>query len=172
MTPSNGFTGTVNFSVSGLPSGATGSFSTSSVSGSGSSTLSVNTSSSAPTGTYSLTITSTSSTLTHTAQVILVVADFTISATPSRQIVNQGSQTNYTVTITPVGQFSATVNLSVAGLPRQTSTSFNPRSVARSGSSALTVSVRRGAARGQSTFTITRTGGGLTHSTTVSLVVQ
>src|SRR5216683_5092098 len=46
VTPSNGFSGNVTFSVSGLPSGATATFSPSSVTGSGSSTLSVNTSSS------------------------------------------------------------------------------------------------------------------------------
>src|SRR5438552_3993966 len=57
VTPSNGFTGNVTFSVTGLPSGATAGFSPSSVTGSGSSTLSVNTSSSTPTGSYMLTIT-------------------------------------------------------------------------------------------------------------------
>ncbi|HEX3436006.1 MAG TPA: galactose oxidase-like domain-containing protein, partial [Pseudacidobacterium sp.] len=59
VTPSNGFTGNVSFSVTGLPSGATASFTPTSVSGSGSSTLAVNTSSSTPTGTYTLTITGT-----------------------------------------------------------------------------------------------------------------
>ncbi|MGC1297401.1 MAG: hypothetical protein WA869_20415, partial [Alloacidobacterium sp.] len=66
VTPSNGFTENVGFSISGLPPGATASFAPSSVSGSGSSTLTVNTSSSTPTGTYTLTITATSGTLAHT----------------------------------------------------------------------------------------------------------
>ena len=66
VTPSNGFTGTVNFSVTGLPSGATANFTPASVAGSGSTTLSVNTASSTPTGTSTLTITATSGTLTHT----------------------------------------------------------------------------------------------------------
>jgi hypothetical protein len=74
VSPINGFTGTVDLSVSGLPSGATGSFNPASVSGgSGSSTLSVSTSDSTPAGSYTLTITGTSGSLSHAANVTLVV---------------------------------------------------------------------------------------------------
>jgi beta-glucanase (GH16 family) len=75
VAPKNGFTGSVGLSVSGLPSGASGSFSPTSISGgSGSSTLTVTTSSSStPAGTYTLTITGTSGSLSHTATVTLVV---------------------------------------------------------------------------------------------------
>jgi len=172
VTPSNGFTGNVTFGVSWLPSGATASFSPSSVSGSGSSTMTVSTSSLTPAGTYQLTITGTSGTLTHSTQVTMVVADFSISASPSSQTVRRGSKTTYTVTITALGPFSATVNFSVTGLPRRTSASFNPASVAGSGSSTLTVAVNRPAATGTYPLMITATGGGLTHSANVSLVIQ
>jgi len=172
VTPSNGFNGNLSFSASGLPSGATASFSPSSVSGSGSSTISVSTSSSTPIGTYQLTITATSGTLTHSTQVTLVVADFTIATSPSSQTVHRGSQTTYTVTVSKLGSFSAKVNFSVSGLPAQTSASFNPTSVAGSGNSTLTISVKRNAARSTSPLTITGTGGGTTHSANVSLVVQ
>ncbi len=73
VSPVNSFSGSVNFTVSGLPAGASGAFSPASVTGSGSSTLSVSTSTSTVAGTYSLTITGTSGTLTHTAGVTLVV---------------------------------------------------------------------------------------------------
>jgi hypothetical protein len=172
VAPSNGFTGNVSFSVSGLPSGATASFTPSSVSGSGSSTMAVSTLSSTPMGTYPLTITATSGTLTHTAQVTLVVADFTISAAPSSQTVKRGSQTTYTVTITALGPFSATVTFSMSGLPGRTNASFNPTSVVGSGSSTLAVSVKKPAATGTYPLKITATGGGLTHSTNVTLVIQ
>ncbi|HTD25177.1 MAG TPA: malectin domain-containing carbohydrate-binding protein [Terriglobales bacterium] len=69
----NGFTGTVGLGISGLPSGASGSFNPTSVSGSGSSALTVTTSSSTPAGTYTLTITGTSGSLSHSAGVTLVV---------------------------------------------------------------------------------------------------
>lgn len=172
VTASNGFSGNVGFGVSGLPSGATASFTPSSVTGSGSSTMAVSTLTSTPTGSYPLTITATSGTLVHTTQATLVVVDFTISATPPSQTVQRGSQTNYGVTITPVGPFSATVNFSVTGLPRQTSASFNPKSVVGSGNSTLTVSAKKAAARGTYSLTITATGGGATHSQGVSLVIQ
>jgi uncharacterized repeat protein (TIGR03803 family) len=59
VTPSGGFDGAVTFSASGLPSGATASFSPSSVSGSGSSTLTVATKSTSRTGSTSFTIAGT-----------------------------------------------------------------------------------------------------------------
>ena len=65
----NGFTGLVVLSASGLPAGATASFTPASVAGSGSSTLRVSTSGSTPTGTYTLKITGTFGSLTHSASV-------------------------------------------------------------------------------------------------------
>src|SRR5450759_342700 len=67
----NGFTGLVVLSASGLPAGATASFTPASVAGSGSSTLRVSTSGSTPTGTYTLKITGTFGSLTHSASVQL-----------------------------------------------------------------------------------------------------
>src|SRR5215831_6110905 len=52
VTALNGFTGTVTFSASGLPAGASASFNPTSVTGSGSSTMTVTTSSTTPAGTY------------------------------------------------------------------------------------------------------------------------
>src|SRR5258708_1237154 len=173
VTPFNGFTGNVTFSVIGLPSGATASFSPSSVTGSGSSTLSVSTSSSTPTGSYTLTITATNgSNLTHSTQVTLVVADFALSASPSTRTVRRNAKTTYTVTVTALGPFSATVTFSVSGLPARTSASFSPTSVAGAGNTTLTVSSRPKAATGTYPLTITATGGGVTHSTTVNFVIQ
>jgi hypothetical protein len=172
VTPSNGFTGSVSFSVTGLPSGATASFAPSSVSGSGSSTLAVNTSSSAPTGTYTLTISATSGTLTHSTQVKLAVADFSISVSPSSQTVRRNSSTRYTVTVSALGPFSTTVTFSVTGLPARTSASFSPTTVPGSGSSTLTLSARANARRGTYPLNVTATGGGLTHSASVNLVIQ
>jgi polygalacturonase/uncharacterized membrane protein len=177
VTAVNGFTGTVSLSVSGLPSGASGSFNPTSVTGSGNSTLSVSTSSSTPAGTYTLTITGTSGSLTHSTTVTLVVnaattGDFTISATPSSQTVTHGSSTSYTVTVGALSGFTGTVSLSVSGLPNQTTASFNPGSVTGSGNSTVAVQTGRRTHTGTSTLTITGTSGSLTHSTTVTLVVQ
>ena len=75
VSPLKGFTGTVALSVAGLPTGATGTFNPTSISGgSGSSTLNISTSNSTPKGTYTLTITGTSGALMHKATVTLVVS--------------------------------------------------------------------------------------------------
>jgi len=70
ITPTNGFSGPVSLSVSGLPSHVTGSFSVNPATTS--STLIV-TSSSAPFASATLTVTGTSGSLTHTASVSLTV---------------------------------------------------------------------------------------------------
>ncbi|MDE1178228.1 MAG: SMP-30/gluconolactonase/LRE family protein [Edaphobacter sp.] len=170
----SGFTGTVNLSVSGLPTGATASFSPTSASGSGNSTLTVSTASTTPTGTYPLTITGTSSTLAHSTTVTMVVSapDFSISATPSSQTVAPGSNTTYTTAIGALNGFTGTVNLSVSGLPTGATASFNPTSVAGSGSSTLTVSTASTTPTGTYTLTATGTSGSVSHTTTVTLVVN
>jgi hypothetical protein len=172
VAPSGGFNATVNFSVSGLPSGATATFSPSSVTGSGSSTLSITTSSSTPTGSYPLTITATSGSLTHTAQITLAVADFSITASPSSQTVSGGSKTSFTVSVTALGPYSAVTGFSVSGLPTRTSSSFSPTSVAGTGNTTLKISTKPRTATGTYPLTIKATGGGLTHSTTVNLVIK
>jgi hypothetical protein len=74
VTPSNSFTGTVSLAVTaGMPSGASSTFSPTSVSGgSGASTLSL-TPGSAAAGSYALTVTATSGSLTHSAALTWVI---------------------------------------------------------------------------------------------------
>jgi hypothetical protein len=72
ITPTNGFSGQVSLSVTGLPSGASGSFAPNPATAS--SILSVTTGSSTPTGTYTLTLTGVSGALTHATTVVLTVA--------------------------------------------------------------------------------------------------
>ncbi len=73
VAPTGGFAAAVTLSVSGLPSGATGTFSVNPVTGSSSSTLSITTSSGVPAGSYSLTITGVGGGLTRTAPATLVI---------------------------------------------------------------------------------------------------
>jgi hypothetical protein len=73
VTSLAGFNGVVNLTASGLPTGATASFSPSSVMGSGTSTMTVTTASTTPGGSYPVTITGTSGSLSHPMLVTLVV---------------------------------------------------------------------------------------------------
>ena len=177
VTAVGGFNGTVTFSATGLPTGASASFNPTSVNTSGSSTMTVTTLSTTPTGTFTLTITGTSGSTVHSTTVSLVVnapaaPDFSISATPASQTVVQGNSTTYTATITALNGFTGTVTFSATGLPTGASASFNPTSVNTSGSSTLTITTASTTPTGTSTITITGTSGSTVHSTTVTLVVN
>ena len=69
----SGFSGTVVFGLSGLPSGATGILNPPSLAGSGSTTLTVNTTSGTPAGTFTVIVTGTSGSLNHAASASLGV---------------------------------------------------------------------------------------------------
>jgi hypothetical protein len=176
VSPLNGFTGTVTLSATGFGTGATPSFSPTSVTGGGTSTLTVTTTTSAATGSFPITITGTSGSLNHSANVTLVVnppsPDFTVAASPSSQTVIQSNSTSYTVTVTALYGFSGTVNLSATGFGAGATPSFNPTSVTGGGPSTLTVTTTSSAATGSFPITITGTSGSLTHSAGVTLVVN
>ena len=168
----SGFSGGVNLSVSGLPAGATGNFSSGTVTGSGSSTLTVSTLSSTTPGTYPFAITATSGSLTHTANVSLVVigpANFSVSATPPVATVNPGSNTSYNVGIAGQNGFSGSVNFNVSGLPANATGLFSPTTVTGSGSTTLSISTQASVTPGSYPLTITATSGSLSHTTNVTL---
>lgn len=114
ISRSGGFTGAVAFSVSGLPSGVSASFSPASTTGS-STTLTLSASSSATLGLANLTITGTSGTLSHSTSVALTVTGGgdggTVTITPAvtanspwfneqqLRISNTGSITALSITI-------------------------------------------------------------------------
>lgn len=100
------------------------------------------------------------------------VADFGLSATPGSQSVLQGGSTSYTVSVSALNGFAGTVSLAASGGPSGTSFGFNPGQVTGSGSSTLSVTVPSTATPGTYTVTVTGTSGGLSHSTTVTLVVS
>lgn len=174
-TALNGFSGTVSLTVSGLPSGASASFSPTSIAGTGSSTLSVSTAAATPAGTYTLTLTGTSGSIVHTATVSLVVtasnlANFTLTATPSSRTIRRGLSTTYSIGVAAKNGFTGKVTFSLSGAPA--TFTFNPSSVTRTGTSTLTVRTTTATTRRTYTLTVTGVSGSLTHSATVTLVVQ
>jgi PKD repeat protein len=173
VAPLNGFTGTVAFSVTGLPSGATAAFNPVSVTMSGSTTMSISTSGTTASGSYPLTIRGTSGPITRTVNVTLVVnGDFTIAATPTSQTIAKGAIATYNVTITAGQGFSGTVNLTVSGAPPRATATFNPASIVNSGTGVLTVDTDANVQKRARTLTITGTSGGRVHSVIVTLTIQ
>jgi hypothetical protein len=133
----------------------------------------VTTTTSTPGGTYQLTINGASGTITHTATVTLIVTgDFTISASPSSVTVSRNGIASYTVTVGALPGFVSTVTLSATGVPKQATATFTPATITKQGTSTLTVQTRKQVATGSVLLTIKGTSGSLTHSTTVTLVVQ
>src|SRR5439155_271483 len=96
ISPTGGFTGQVTLNVSGLPSGAGGSFAPNPATAS--STLSVSTNATTPTGTYTLTLTGVSGPLTHTTTVLLTVASAAVTYDNS---VSSGIRFGVTTVTTP-----------------------------------------------------------------------
>jgi hypothetical protein len=174
IAPTGGFTGSVMLSVSGLPSGAAGTFSPNPATAS-SSAMSVTTSTSTQAGSYTPTITGVSGNLTRTTSITLVIQaastpDYSLSATPSSSTVVQGAGTSYTVNITPTGGFTGLVTLSVSALPTGANATLSPNLTATS--STMSVTTTATTLAGSYPLTITGTSGTLTHTTSVTLVVQ
>lgn len=91
-TAANGFAGTVNLSVSGLPSGATGAFNPATLTGTGSATLTISTTTGATTGSSTVAVSGTSGALAHSANATLVVnAQPTTPGAPSNLTVAAGN---------------------------------------------------------------------------------
>jgi len=176
FSPVNSYAGTVNFTVLGLPTGATPLFTPASLSSAGATSLSITTNNSTPPGTYPLTITGSDGTLSHSISVNLEVdavpaADFTISVPPTITV-KRNSSGSKTVTIGAVNGFTGVVNLSASNLPQLVTASFAPTSVTNSGTSTLTFTVDHRATQGVYNVTVTGTSGLLVHSTTITLTVN
>ena len=167
----NGFAGTISLSQSGVPSGASAIFNPLSITGAGSATLTVCTSPSTPAGSYTITITGINGSLIHSTAVILVVQDFSLSATPSSQTVTPGTGTTYTVSVAALNGFAGSVALSISGFPSGTTATFNPTSINGAGSSTLTVTTSTSTPGGTYPLTITGTSGSASHSISVNLIV-
>jgi len=180
----NAFNSAVNLSVSGLPAGASSSFSTNPVTpaanGSAGSVLTINVPATSNLGAWTVTVSGSSGGVSHSATFTLSVvqpqqADFSVSASPTSLSLAQGAGANDTITVLSVANFNSPVSLSIAGLPSGVTAAFAPATVTPaaggSGSSTLTLSASATAATGNATLAITATSGSLTHTTTIALSV-
>jgi endoglucanase len=164
VTAVNGFTGTVTFSVGGLPAGVTATIN--------GTTITFCASSTAATGSFSVTVTGTSGTLSHSITIPLTVTgapDFSLSASPATLSLAQGATANSTITVSSVNHFSGTVALAASGLPAGVTASFSPAST--TSTSTLTLTASSTATLGAATITVTGTSGTLSHTATIALTV-
>jgi hypothetical protein len=97
-------------------------------------------------------------------------ADFALAVAPTNQSVTRGGGTGYTVTIIPSRGFTGPVSLSQSGLPGSATAAFSPNPA--TSSSTLSVTTTGATATGSFPVTISGRSGSLTHSATVTLVIQ
>ena len=174
VTPQAGFSAQVNFSVAGLPAGATATFAPASVS-SGVSKMTITTAAAIIPGKYPLTITAAGNSIQHTVSATLIVqvkGTFSLTVTPSTQTVSKNSTSTYTVTVTPLNGFYSPVNLTVRGNTAHIVGTLNPTSITQSGTSTLTVTVDSQAPTGPRTLTIAAASGSLAKTASIKLTVQ
>ncbi|MGA3333889.1 MAG: protease pro-enzyme activation domain-containing protein [Terracidiphilus sp.] len=179
-TVSGGFNSSVVLSASGNPSGVTVGFNPSSfATGAGSSTATFTVSSGVTPGTYPITISGTSGSSVKTTTVNLTVtapvqANFTISVSPSSGYLSRGTSGYATVTTAISGRFNSAISLSATGVPAGVTASFSPNPIAApgSGTSHFNLTVARTAKTGTYSIAITGTGGGQSHSTTLTFQVR
>lgn len=96
--------------------------------------------------------------------------DFSLSISPSSATVaHNGGTATYTVTITRTGGFASALNMSVSGLPSGVTGTFSPNPASGS-STTLTVTASRSVAKGTYPFTVTGSGGAITHTANATLV--
>ena len=176
-TVTGGFASAIVLSATGQPTGVTVGFSPTSITGAGTSTMTLTVASSTATGTYGITVTGTSGSTVESTTVSLTVTgtkpNFTISASPTSISVAKNSSGTATITTTVSGGFNSAISLSASGQGGAQTVTFSPSSIAApgSGTSTMTVKVGKTARLGNHTITITGTGGGVKHTTTVILDV-
>ena len=169
-----GFTNSVAFTASGLPTGVTATFNPASTTGA-STPLTLAASSTATTGAATVTVTGTGGGLTRTATINLTInatppADFALSVNPASLTVNRGASGSSTATITRTGGFAGSVAFSASGLPSGVTATFNPTSTTGT-STMLTLAASSTATLGPTTVTLTGTSGSLVHTATLALTV-
>ncbi|HEY1767345.1 MAG TPA: protease pro-enzyme activation domain-containing protein [Terracidiphilus sp.] len=172
VTPQNGFTGSVNLSVtSPLPAGITASFTPSSTTGS--SRLTLTASSTAATGFYPLWITGVSGTQSTTACVFVTVnppPGFSLNASPGLIGLSQGATVTDALTVVPQPGFTGNVNLSVTSpLPAGLTASLGSSSTAAN--TVLTLAADYAVPAGSYPVTISGSSGNRTVTTTLSVTI-
>ena len=168
----------VSFSASGLPSGASASFSQKTCSPTCSSLLTIATAASTPTGASTITVSGTGGGVTKTTSFTLTVNssaptfNFSLSNDGNKSV-TQGQSIASNITATLSTGTSQAVAFSTAGLPTgatasySTSASCNPTC-----SRTLNIATAASTPTGTYTITVTGTGGGVTKTTSFTLTVN
>jgi len=176
-TVTNGFSSRITLSATGQPAGVTVGFSPTSITGAGTSSMSITVGATAAAGAYNIKVAGTSGGITELVTISLIVtkatANYSISASPTSIKVARGSSGTSTITTAVVGGFDSAIVLSATGYPVGVNVVFSPKTIPKpgSGESTMKITVDEKVALGDHTITINATGGGVPHTTQVTLDV-
>ena len=165
----------ISLSVSGLPSGVSGSFDQTSITAGGGATLTLSANSSAVGGAY--TVSAQAASASHTASGSVTVSgggggssnDFSISLSPSTVSVTAGASASFTVSTGVVSGSAEKIALSVSGLPNGVTGSFSQSTITAGASATLTLATTSSAVGGS--FTVTGQAASASHTTGGSIAV-
>ena len=171
----NGLASAISLSATGAPTGVTVTFTPTSITGAGTATVAIAVAATTAAGTYKIKLNGTSGSTTEIAEVSLTVTAtyFTITASPATVSVARGSSGTTTITTTVTDGFDSAISLSATGYPTGVTVEFTPSSIPApgAGNSTLKITVGDSVALGNHTITINGSGGGVTHTTAVTLDV-
>ncbi len=157
--------------ASGLPAGATASFTNGSCTPTCTASISISTLSTTPAGTYPITITGTGGITTTFNLVVTPVVTFNYSISNSGDItVTQGGSGVTTISLSLVSGTTQSVALSATGLPNKATASFSAVSCNPTCSSVLTIITSGSPPKtptGTSQITVTGTSSGMPQKTTI-----
>jgi len=167
----SGFPQTVTLTASGLPAGATASYTNNPCTVSCSNTLTVATTfPTTPAGTYPVTITGTNGVTTNFNLVVTSAFDYSIAA-PS-VTVSRGSQVNQVVTLTKSAGTAQAVSVSYSNVPSNVVVTPATQSCTPNGTCQLTFTIAAANNAQKKTTSVTVSGTSPSHSTTFNLTVQ
>jgi len=166
----SGFTGAVNFSVSGVPSGVNASLTqTASTTGT---TLAIFVQPTAVPGRYPIVVTGTSGNITQTSTFTLTVnepASFSLTSSTANLSLAPGAGNTLSINVTPLYGFTGTVNFSASGFPAAVNDSFLQTSSTTG--STFVIYVQPTAVPGKYPITVAGTSGSLSATTNFTLTI-
>jgi uncharacterized membrane protein len=172
VTPSAGYSGSVNLTASGLSSGLTASFAPNPATTTSILTLTASNSASIANPTVLITASDGTHSVSTPIYISTIAApqSFSLGAAPSSLMIAQGNPGTSTISVTDQGGFTGNVTFAASSLPAGVTAIFTPNPT--TGTSALTFSASSSVAVGTYNVTITGTSGSLTATTNVALTIN
>jgi subtilase family serine protease len=167
------FSGPLALSLTGAPSGVTTQLGAASVAAGASTSLKVSAAASATAGSYSLALTASGSGFTQTLAIPVIILRPTFTLSPSATSLNiaEGNSGQIAISATPQNGFSSPVALSLSGLPTGATAAFSSSTVSGTAASTLTLTTAKAVKVGSYPLVVSGTGGGVTQTFPLSLVV-